>query len=459
MKIRIKLTLLFGTVVAAILLVFSFVIFYFYSLFREEEFYERLADKAQETVELLTEVKTIDQNILKIIDKHDLTTLYGEEVMMYDYNLKLLYKSGEEYVHFPDSFLSNIKIQKEIRLRTDERETIGVLIEDVGQIFIVIVSAIDKHGYKKLDNLLLILSFGWAIGVIVVFIVGYYYSQNALQPISSVVKQVDRITAQNLNLRVDEGNSKDEIAQLAKTFNNMLTRLEEAFVMQKNFVSNASHELRTPMTSISGEIEVALMQERSPEEYKKVMESILEETKHLSRMTNGLLELARVSSDEYTFKLQALRVDDVIWQSRSDVLKKYPEYRVKVEFQNFPEEEEKLMIKGNSNMLRTAFINLIENACKFSKNQTAEILVILFFNKVQVLVMDNGVGMSKEDIVHIFQPFYRSMRTRNITGYGIGLSLVDKIIKLHKGLVEVTSTENVGTIFTITLFRDDVFKA
>ncbi len=459
MKIRLQLTLIFGLLVAAVLLVFSFAIFYFYSLFREIEFFERLKDKAQETVELLTEIKTIDEDILKIIDKHDLTTLYGEEVMMYDLDMNLLYKSGEEYVHFPASFLSNIKSRKEIRLHNNSRETIGVLINDVGREYIVIVSAIDKFGYTKIENLILILSIGWLLGVVIVFIIGYFYSENILHPIAEVVMQVDKITASNLNMRVNEGNGKDEIAQLAQTFNNMLHRIEESFVMQKNFVSNASHELRTPMTSITGEIEVTLMQKRSAEDYEKVLSSILEETRKLTKMTNGLLELARVSSDENNFKQQPLRIDDIIWSSRSDLAKKQPEYRVKVDFQNFPDEEDKLMIRGNANLLKTAFLNLMENACKFSKNQSAEVLVILFFNRVQVLIMDNGVGIPKEDQTHIFQPFYRSMKTRSVFGYGIGLSLVDKIIRLHKGIIELNSTENVGTIFTITLYKDDNFRS
>ncbi len=458
MKIRIQLTLLFGLVVAAILLLFSFSIFYFYSLFREIEFFERLRGKAQETVELLTEIKTIDENILKIIDKHDLTTLYGEEVILYDYDLNLLYKSGEEFVNFPASFLSNIKSRKELRLRNENRETIGIKIDDVGKEYIVIVSAIDNFGYQKINNLILILSIGFVTGVVLAFIIGFYYSENALKPIADVVQQVAKITVSRLNLRVNEGNGKDEIAQLAKTFNRMLVRLEEAFAMQKTFVSNASHELRTPMTTIVGEIEVTLMQKRSAEEYEKVLSSILDETRNLTNMTNGLLELAKVSATDNTFKQEALRIDELIWASRSDLAKKNPEYYVKVDFQNFPEEEQPLYIRGNTNLLKTAFLNLMENACKFSKSQTAEVLVVLFFNKVQILVMDNGVGVPKDDIPYIFQPFYRSIKTRSVSGYGIGLSLVEKIIWLHKGIIEVNSVENVGTIFSVVLFKEDNFK-
>lgn len=453
MKIRIRLTLLFTITVATILLIFSLSIYYFYSLFRENEFYDRLEDKAIETVELLTEVKTIDEEILKIIDKHDLTTLQGEEVILFDNNLKMIYKSGEEYIHFPLAALKNIQQKEKVKIKNGDRESLGIHLLDGGKYYVVVVSAIDQYGYSKLNNLLLILSIGFATGVIVIFIIGYYFSENALAPISGVVAQVDKITASNLNMRVDEGNGKDEIATLAKTFNNMLQRLEEAFMMQRNFVSNASHELRTPMTSIAGEIEVALMQPRMPEEYQSVLKSILEETQKLTKMTTGLLDLAKVSSDEYFFTFNPIRIDELLWNARSELLKKFPEYHIKIEFQNFPDEEEKLLFRGNEALLNTVFINLFENGCKFSKNKKVEVLVVIFFNKVQILVMDTGAGIAKDDLNHIFEPFYRSIKTRKINGYGIGLSLVQKIIAMHKGLIEVVSTEGVGTIFTVTIFR------
>ena len=451
MKIRLKLTILFTAIVAAILLVFSFSIFYFYSLFREIEFYERLKDKADKTAELLFEVAEINEEILQIVDKHDITTLSAEEIMMYDINHNLIYKSGKEYIHFPNSALDNIRRRKEIRFRNGDRETVGILTSIKQKDIIIIASAIDQFGYKKLDNLLLILSSGWLLSVVIIFFAGRYFSSNALAPITEVVDQVDLITASNLNMRVNGGNGQDEIAQLAAKFNKMLERLEEAFIMQRNFVSNASHELRTPLTSITGQIEVTLMQDRTGEEYSHTLHSILEDINGLTKMSNGLLELARVSADQALFKLIAYRIDELVWQTRSEIVKKHADYKVNVEFENFPEEEQELLIEGNVNLLKTALINLMDNACKFSPNHTVDVLLIFTNSEIKMLFMDTGIGIPKEDLAHIFQPFYRSQKNRPIQGFGIGLSLVEKIVKLHKGSIEVNSTENRGTIFTVSL--------
>jgi signal transduction histidine kinase len=451
MEIRTKLTLLFTSIVATMLFIFSFAIFYFYSLNREVDFYERLKDKAQKTAELLLEVEEIDKEILQIVDKHDITTLFSEEIMMYDTTFTLFYKSGEEYIHLSNSTLDDIFRKGEIRLRTGERETVGILTNIKNKPLLVVASAIDRHGYDKLEYLILILSLGWGISIIITFFVGRYFASNALIPITEVITQVESITASNLNTRVQAGSGQDEIANLAATFNQMLERIEDAFSMQKNFVANASHELRTPLTSVTGQIEVTLMQERSISEYQQALKSVLEDVKNLTKVSNGLLELAKVSADKNTFRPIPYRIDELIWQTRSELLKKHPNYKINVEFENFPEEENELILLGSPNLLKTAFINLMENACKFSPNKTVDVLLIFVPKQVKILFMDTGIGIPKEDLPNIFQPFYRSQKNKVITGFGIGLSLVNKIALLHKGNIEIDSTENKGSIFTFTL--------
>ncbi|MDX2189420.1 MAG: HAMP domain-containing sensor histidine kinase [Bacteroidota bacterium] len=452
MKIKNKLTLLFTLIVAAILVSFGCAIFFTYSFLREIEFYNRLKDKAYKTAELLYDVKEINSNILQIVDKHDITTLHEEEVIIYDTTFKQIYKSGEEYIHLPEKVLKKITIKKEIKLIDGDRETVGVKAKTKHGNVYIIASAVDYWGLQKARNLLIILIVGGMISVVIVYFAGLSFATNALAPISIVVSEVGAITASNLNLRLNEGNKQDELAQLSITFNKMLSRLEESFEMQRNFVSNASHEFRTPLTAIKGQIEVALLSERSIEEYKATMQSINEDISYLTAIVNGLLELAKVSSDESAFKLDYVRIDELIWQCRSDVMKKQPEYNVKVAFQNFPEDDDDtLIVSANESLLKTAFTNLIDNACKFSENHTVEILIVILKEEIKVLFMDTGAGIPAEDLPFIFQPFYRSRASKRTTGYGIGLSLVEKIVKLHKGNIEVNSTSGVGSIFTISI--------
>lgn len=460
MNIRTKLTVLFCSIVAFILVVFSISIFYFYSLYREKDFFDRLDKKAHKTVELLFQLNDVDAKVLQIIDKYDLQTLFDEEALILDTKKNEVYKTLNNKMVIDTSLINQVILNKKIETKDKSREVIGLSITANAQIYYVFISAIDKYGLEKLNKLELIISIGCLLSILIVFFAGYYFSTKALEPIKMVVKQVDTINVSNLNMRVQAGTGNDEIAQLSATFNKMLERLEESFAMQKNFVSNASHELRTPLTSIRGNIEVTLMQSRTNEEYQAVLHAVFEDISRLTKMTNGLLELARITSLGTKLQPEPIRIDEVLWQSKDEVEQKNKKYKVKLSFENFPEEEEALVIMGNESLLKTSFVNLMENACKFSSNHTSEVLLVVYEKYVKIVFIDNGVGIKEEDLPHIFEPFYRSSSSRQMpSGYGIGLSLVEKIITIHKGRIDVSTFLQKGTIFTVNLPKFSVVNS
>ncbi len=452
MNIRTKLTVLFCSIVALILVAFSVSIYYFYSLYRENDFYERLDKKAHKTVELLFQHNEIDSKILQIIDKYDLQTLFDEEIVILDSNKTEIYTTVSNKMVIDTVLINDVVLNKKVETKDKNREIIGLNLVANAKIYYVFISAIDKYGLEKLNKLQLIISVGCLLSILIIFFAGYYFSTKALEPIKMVVKQVDTINISNLNMRVQAGTGNDEIAQLSATFNKMLERLEEAFAMQKNFVSNASHELRTPLTSIRGNIEVTLMQTRSVEEYQAVLHDVFDDVSRLTKMTNGLLELARITALGTKLQPNPIRIDEVLWQSKDEVEHKNSKYKVKLSFENFPEEEESLVLLGNESLLKTSFVNLMENACKFSSNNTSEVLMVVYEKYVKIVFIDNGVGIKEEDLPHIFEPFYRSISNRQMpSGYGIGLSLVEKIITIHKGRIDVITFLQKGTIFTVNL--------
>jgi two-component system, OmpR family, sensor histidine kinase ArlS len=328
---------------------------------------------------------------------------------------------------------------------------VGVLFNHLHQRYVVIASAVDITGKDKLQHLALVLFLGWSVSIGVVIIVGWFFAGRALQPISEVVNQVDRITASKLNLRVQVGNTRDEIGQLALIFNRMLARLEEAFQVQKSFVAHASHEIRTPLTAVTGQIEVTLLQNRAPEEYRRVLSSILDDVQNITHLTNGLLELTQASADISTFQFKEFRIDELLWQARSELMKKQPDYQINIDFDESIDEEFYYILVGNEPLLRTAFLNLMENGCKFSGNHQVRVLLKVESDQLSVRLTDQGLGIPENDLPHIFEPFYRSESTRHIPGHGVGLALTRKIIQLHQGTIEVDSRPNHGTTFTITL--------
>ncbi len=451
-NIRTRLTVQFTYIVTFILVLFSFIIYYFSASFRESEFYSRLENKAINTAKLLIEVKEVDYDLLKIIDRNTINALNNEKVVIYDFKDNQIYNSlDDDTILVSKTLLDNIRLKKVIRYHQGKHEVIGLLYADKFDRFVVIASALDKYGRSKLNNLKWIIIIGFFISIGLTVFIGRIYANRALKPMSDVVSQVDKITIASLNMRVNEGNGTDEIAQLAITFNQMLERLESAFEMQRSFVSNASHELRTPLTSITGQIEVSLMKSRTQEEYEAILESVLEDIKNLNELSNGLLDLAKASSDISAIALRTLRIDEILWETRAELIDRKKDYNISICFSEPIDDEKSLMVLGNHHLLKTAIINLMDNACKFSPDKSVEISLSVKDKYIVAEFADKGIGIDQADIEKIFQSFFRAKNAKNIFGNGLGLSLTDKIIHLHRGTIAIDSQLNKGTSVTICI--------
>jgi len=269
--------------------------------------------------------------------------------------------------------------------------------------------------------------------------------------VSEIIEQVKNISARNIHERLTTGRQKDELAQLAATFNDLLARLEDAFNSQRSFVSHASHELRTPLTIMLGQLDVALLQKRTSDSYQDTIKETIDEVKKMRDLVNGLLELARLNSDTSQFSFQTLRVDDLLWQAREMVISHEPAYDIQIEFDEFPDEDSSLEIQGDVALLQTALMNLMENGCKYSENKQVKIKLHVQTNGIRIAFIDQGIGISENDLVHIFEPFYRAGITQNRKGYGVGLALTERIIKLHQGFIRVTSQVSKGSQFVVIL--------
>jgi len=452
MQIRTKITYQFTLIVALILIVFSIAIYYLSANYRQNEFYSRLKDKANTTAKLLIDVDEVSLDLLKIIDRNSVNNLPGEKVEIYDFKNKLLYNSNDKDTSIVAvKLLNTIRLEKEIQITKGKIEVIGILFEGRYDRFVVIASALDKYGYSKLKFLKYALIIGILITILFIFIAGLFFSKDALQPIANVVKQVDKITVSNLFSRVNEGNGTDEIAQLAITFNKMLERLEAAFEMQRSFVSNASHELRTPLTSLTGQIEVSLMNERINDETRQILKDLLEDIRNLNKLSNGLLDLAQASLDISQINISQIRIDELIGTVRAELLRRNKNYTININIKEFPEDEEKLILNGNEQLLKVAFSNIIKNACKYSSNHQADVLIFFKEKAIQLIVTDQGIGIPTNDLVYIFEPFFRSENVKSYSGHGIGLTLTQRIIKLHNGDIQINSIINQGTSLSILM--------
>ncbi|MCB9174002.1 MAG: HAMP domain-containing histidine kinase [Flavobacteriales bacterium] len=446
LNIKTKLTLQFTLIVSLILILFSVSVYYFSATYRVSEFYSRLENKAISTARLLVDVQEVDHDLLKIIDKNTNVSLYDEKVMIFDYKNKLIYNSSDENNLFvTEELLNQIRLENEVRLVYKNHEVLGLLYTDKFDRFVVIASALDIYGRNKLNNLKWVLILGFLLSIGIIVFLGKMFAARALKPMSEVVNQVEKITISSLNLRVDEGNGTDEISQLAITFNRMLEQLESAFGMQKSFVSNASHELRTPLTAITGQIEVTLMKARSQGEYKDILKSILDDIKNLNEISNGLLDLAKASSDISAITKQKVRIDELLWSARTELLNRKKEYKIAIQFITSIDDESLLTINGNEHLLKTAIFNLMDNACKYSADNSVSINLSVIDKLFTIEFIDNGIGIEPDELEKVFQPFYRAQNAKNISGSGLGLPLTKKIMEIHGGQLDIVSKINNGT--------------
>ncbi len=448
MKIRTRLAIRFTLIVSSLLILFASSIYYFSSSYRKQEFYSRLTEKANNYAQLIIKLDQSNPDLIKIIDKNT-AYLSNENIIVYDANNKLLFNTIEGTDTLNILFLNKIRKEKEIKYSIAKNEVLAIRYQNEQFPLVVIVSALDKDGFNNLSNLKIVLLIGLIICVLFTMFAGWLYAGQALSPILGVITQVETIGASNLTQRVNEGNGTDEIAQMAITFNRMLSRIQHSFELQKSFVSNSSHELRTPLTSITGQLEVALMSSKSAEEYKNVLASILEDINSLNKLTNGLLDLAQAEMNVLKLELKKVRLDEVLWSTQNHMLKRHPDFKIKINIVNFPDDELKLSITGSEQLLRSAMINIMENAWKFSKNKEVNIDFKFSIEFLEISFLDNGIGISAEEIKKVNQPFYRANNANSFPGHGLGLPLVYKIIELHGGELIIDSKLNEFTRITI----------
>ncbi|ALJ00238.1 HAMP domain-containing sensor histidine kinase [Rufibacter tibetensis] len=452
MKIKTKLTLQFTAIFTCILLIFCVSVYYFSALYRKNDFYGRILNRAFATAHYVLDADTVSQQQHALDQRLYFQMLPREVVKVYDQNQNLVFTEGEDNVQIPPKLLQQLKTDGEVRMEFGDRQMVGIQYLHRGQIHYVLASSMDLYNLNKLQHLRTLLFTGFFIALIIVILCGIAFSRAALNPFLQVVSEVEKINATDLHQRLTQADGEDEVSHLAKTFNNLLDRLETAFEAQRTFVSNASHELRTPLTAIIGELQVALMSKRQPDEYERVLKSILEDAQLLAQLSNGLLQMVQASTDSSKVQMTDLRLDELVWQACGEARKRQPKMKVEVEFANMPEDENELLIKGNEALLLIATVNVLENAAKFSgENPMISASIEVKPRTLLLKVQDRGIGMAPEDVRKVFVPFFRAENVRDISGHGIGLPLAEKIIQLHRGSIAVHSQLNQGTEVTITL--------
>lgn len=449
MKLQTKITLLFFAIGTIGLLLLNISIFYFVSEFNFQDFFKRLEAR----VNIAADVNVRKDE--KSSTYKELRTKYLEKLEdEKEYIIKLDTTKGFRHnrpSEIPEQFYNAIIRQGKAAYNEENHFYFGAYFKTETGSYIVIVSASDPYGFNELKTLKRVLIFVFVISIVLTYFAGRIFSYYTVNPLRSIIKRVKNISANNLHSRLKELKGKDEMAELVLTFNNMLNRLETAFATQNNFVSNASHELKTPLTIITGEVELLLQQPDLSPATKKSAQVILSRSEQLAHILTSLLGLAQSGFDGKKQNWQRIRIDELILQVADTVKKIDANSVIEIDFSSLPPDESQLYTEGNINLLQLAISNIVLNACKYSNNRPVRIEVITEQQRIVIIVADKGIGIPEKEQQYVFEPFFRASNTSDFQGHGVGLPLTLNIIRLHKGSIGISSEEQKGTEMRIIL--------
>ena len=275
-------------------------------------------------------------------------------------------------------------------------------------------------------------------------------ANKALKPVDEITKTARMITSRSLNQRIKLRKTKDEIGRLTETFNDIISRLGRSFNQIRQFSADASHELRTPLTILKGEIEVGLRRRRYPEEYRKILNSNLEEVNHMSQIVDDLLFLSKADMGEIHIQKHRINLTELVSEVYAQAKMIATTKDIKVHMSNDVDG----VVIGDRLKLRELLLNLVDNGVKYTP-EGGEMGISLERDdgRFKLRVTDNGIGIAPEDQPHIFDRFFRvdKARSREAGGSGLGLSICKWIVEAHGGEISVESEVDKGSIFTLTL--------
>ena len=279
---------------------------------------------------------------------------------------------------------------------------------------------------------------------------GYFLANRALRPIQQITNAAQEITAQDLSRRLAYRGAMDEVGSLAKTFDQMLERLQSSFERERRFTGDAAHELRTPLTVLKGQIDVTLNRRRNPAQYEKNLQELSAQVDRLIRLSNGLLFLSRSDQNQLSFNPATINLHELleILIEQFQPLARERELKINAKI------PEGFSVYGDSDHFIRLFMNLLENALKYAPvGGQITVTAVKKPDETQVIIHNTGPGIPQENLRHLFERFYRvdADRSSQTGGTGLGLAIAHEIARLHGGDIEVQSELGQGVTVTVHL--------
>lgn len=301
---------------------------------------------------------------------------------------------------------------------------------------------------KSLHTLVFTLVSVYFVLLVLTIVGGSLLARKALRPIAQVSKQLKKISAENLKERVPNPNTGDEIQELSQTFNSLLDHLHEAFIRERQFIGDVAHELKTPVATLKGGIEVTISKSRTNEEYKKAFNETLIDVNRLSATIKNILDLAWIGAENANVSDNHFNLSAVFTELQEIAVKLASQKHITLTGIVEPE----IIVWGAEDKISRALLNIIDNAIKYTPSGESVIMSLRKKKKIAMLeIKDTGIGIPESERAHIFERFFRGSKAVKTPGSGLGLAIAQGIIEAHHGGISVASKVGKGTVITITL--------
>jgi signal transduction histidine kinase len=450
MTIRNRLALFFASIAALMLLALATMVLTLATSNRKNEFFRTLQKEALTKANVLLNSR-IDAATLQEIYRSNRSTLSEVEVAIYNTDFELVYHDAVDIdiVKETPDLLASIAAKGVVSYAQDAYEILGTVLRHQGKDYIITAAAIDEAGKAKLAFLYRAVVIVGFVLIVLAALLSRWVAGKALQPISAMAAKTKALGYGNMHLRLALPAQPDELYELATSFNHLLDRLEAALDNEKAFVSNAAHQLRTPLSTMLTRLQ--LVQPPQPCSEAALLAAVahtIDDIQQYHRLITSLLQLSKAHGDATQISMQALRMDEVLLDAVQALQQQQAHYRIALDFAALALRDEPLHVWGNYDLLYNALLNVMDNACKFSPDNTAFINLSVLDDNIQLLCEDNGIGIDENLISKIFTPFVKGAHSN---GTGIGLALAHKVVILHNGSIHVLNKEGGGAIVQIAL--------
>ena len=453
-SVRLRLTLWYVLLLAVILAAFSAGIY----LTLRHSLYDNLDDSIQNRADVLLDIVRYEGNqpTLAGVVSSDDPNQEESFVRVFGASGELTFDNSAAAGDVP---IDGRAVESALAGKTVTRSV------NVGETFRVQSLPIERHGQiggvlevgqslddvsDTLQTLLFIVGIAYPATLLVASLGGVFLAGRALSPVDRITRLARRISAEDLGQRLNLRSPDDEVGRLARTFDEMIARLDDAFRRQRQFTADASHELRTPLTAIKGQIDVALQRQRDPAAYRQVLQVVNEEVDRMMRLVGSLLTLTRADAGQIPLAFEAVGLRDVVDAAVEQVRPMASERGIELRLISGPA----VTLRADEDLLLQLLLNLLDNAAKYTP---AGGQVTVGWNvgagQVELWVRDTGIGIASDHLPHLFDRFYRVDKTRSRAagGAGLGLAISRWIAEAHGGSVHAESSPGEGSKFTVRL--------